>query len=163
MHSLLGNYREVANPDKLDLSKVDRDELARVRHICDEILTVFRTNADVKILGINTNLQTKLSVQGWNDHISMVDWCNKFHNTEDPKFATITDSIVNPITGEINMFINKESANAARRAKQGKIKTHATTAAIGGSGKIALFCDDDDNEHMIVKTEPKRRPYIPKK
>lgn len=179
MQSLIGNYREVANPDKLDLKDVDPDEVARIRKICDAIFTKFvsKDNTDVKIRGIDSYLQTKLSIQGWNDHVSMVDWCNTFHNdtnnneknkkdnNKESIFPTITDSLVNPITGEINLFINKESPNAIRRAQEGtvaKIKTHHP----GSNGKIALFADDDDDDAVEVKREqqpPKRRPYIPRK
>jgi hypothetical protein len=175
MHSLIGNYREVAKDECLDLKEVDPDELARVRHICDEILTTFRTTASVKIRGVDTRLQTKLSVQGYNDYISMPDWCNKFHNSADVRFASITESWINPITGEINVFINKESANASRRAKQKNptnIKTYATaisSAAINSNGIVPLFDDDDDDQNNTTKEHPhhtstaKRRPYIPKK
>ena len=178
MQSLIGNYREVANPDKLDLKDVDPDEVARVRHICDAIFKKFETNADVKIRGIDSHLQTKLSIQGWNDHISMVDWCVTFHNdgnnsnnnkknnNKESTFPTITDSLVNPITGEINLFINKESANAIRRAQEGTV-AKIKTPHHGSNGKIALFAmDDDDDDAVEVKREhqpPKRRPYIPRK
>jgi hypothetical protein len=154
-------HREIFNPDSVNLSGVDNNEIAHVRPIVDEVLR--NAKGKIKVLGTDAPLQTILSVTGWQEHISMVDWCNKYHNPESNEYTNITDTKVVP--QELVFYIKKRSAAAVPN------ETYVRPAAAKRAPKRIHVIDEldsssderDTRSYKPVTTEKKRRAYDPSK
>ena len=148
-------HREVFDPESVNLSDVDKNEVAYVRPIVDEVLR--NAKGKIKVLGSDTPLQTIVSVTGWQEHISMVDWCNKYHDPTSTEYNNIIDIKVVP--AEIVFYIGKRSAASVPQ------ETYVRPQVTKRAPKRIRVIDNDSNsgeEQDTVDRRPtaSRRAYV---
>jgi hypothetical protein len=152
---LVGVRERVLN-NNLNIDNVDELEKAKIRNICMDLMEWCKKIPDLEICAFDKSRYTLLSIMGWNDDLSMPDFCKKFHNEDDRKYESITDSIINPTTGEVKIFVKKEN-----------VKTHASEP-IRERVRLKPILDHDprDDDYYMNRHRPpsphRRRPYIPK-
>jgi hypothetical protein len=116
---------------------------------------------------------TMVSIQGkkkdefgrpvWNEHISIIDWCNRYHNPETTEFNNLEDTKVVP--AEIVLRFRKRSASSVP-----EVYTRAPVAMKRATGRIRVVDDDDEDDdeddgryRPQPPAETKRRAYRPPK
>jgi hypothetical protein len=165
-----GNVLEIrprVKDGKLYLDQVDPRELASVESIATAILKWPRMTNDIEITGVDgKNGFTTLSIKGFKRFTSIVDWCREFHNSGNPQYNLLQDTL---FAGELQLFVKKmdHPEPPPPSVPNGKYTERLKKA----HKRIPIHeqHDDDDNndsfgddEGVVVKKERLNgRAYIP--
>lgn len=167
-HPRVVAHREVFNPESMNLKGVDRNEVAHVRPIVEDMLKQF--NDEVVVLGTDDPQHTIISIQGkkkddlgnpvWTEHLSVIDWCNRYHNPAGKtEFNNLIDTRIVP--REIVLHIQKRSAASVPE----EAYTRAPAATKRAAKRIRVFEEDEDDEYEEhARSAPettRRRAYRP--
>lgn len=103
-----GNVLEIrqrVKDGKLYLDQVDPRERASVESIATAILKWPGMTNDIEITGVDgKNGFTTLSIKGFKRFTSLVDWCREFHNSGNPQYNLLQDTL---FAGELQLFVKK--------------------------------------------------------
>lgn len=147
-----------------DLDQVDKAEEAKVRNVVEDVFDKFGHKLpDLRVYAKDQGRLTEVSIMGWNDFVSIPDYCAVFHaHDRDPKYQHIVDTLLNPLTSEMIIHIEKSNAMAAARPR---LKTRVPVRNIDDDDDDDDLFDDEMEDYYRATSKrdpPKRRPYIPK-
>jgi hypothetical protein len=157
--------RQRIKEGKLYLDQVDPKERASVESIATAILKWPGMTNDIEITGVDgKNGFTTLSIKGFKRFTSIVDWCREFHNSGNPQYNLLTDTL---FVGELQLFVKKmehpepppQSVSENGKYTERLKKVHKRIPI----HNVSEDDDDDDNRDSTVvkKNKHNGRAYIP--